>query len=398
MKYVQRIVKPNGAVHLYLRRKGLPSMRLASPWPEPGQEKDSPLEREVAALIERLQSPAPTPGTMRQALRDYELKDADFKGLRESTKYEYRLILKAFDKELGDLPVTAFTPRNVLRLRDKWAERGHRRANLRRQVLKNVLKRVIIEGKLDRDPFALVGQVRRPDTLAEPHILWPIEVVETVIKAAIEAKRYGLARAVAIARYTGARRGDLVIMTKAMRKDGQFSWRSGKRRIPVDLKEDPQLTHWLAAIPATHPDTPRRGRKGARNVKRLPATSLVFNLANARYTEDGLALELRKLVADLHDEGKGTIASDAYDLHGLRHTRGVELALAGCTDAQGAAMLGQASASSFAQYRRQAERIRLSKDGAEKVIELRRSAEKPEVETKVETECKPVARDDRSAG
>lgn len=80
-----------------------------------------------------------------------------------------------------------------------------------------------------------------------------------------------------------------------------------------------------------------------------------------RYTSGGMASELGKLIARLHKAGE--IDRDDYDLYGLRHTRGVELALAGVTDAQGAAMMGHGSPHSFATYRRQADLIRLSTQG-----------------------------------
>jgi len=73
---------------------------------------------------------------------------------------------------------------------------------------------------------------------------------------------------------------------------------------------------------------------------------------------------------------RGVLDRTDYDLHGLRHTRGVELALAGCTDAEGAAMMGHASPVSFRQYRRQADRIRLAEAGHAKVIELRAVAKR----------------------
>jgi integrase len=71
----------------------------------------------------------------------------------------------------------------------------------------------------------------------------------------------------------------------------------------------------------------------------------------------------------LHKAGKTD--SPDYNLHGLRHSFGVEAALAGCTDAQGAALMGHHSPSSFATYRRQADRIRLADDAAEKIAQLR---------------------------
>ena len=45
MKHVQRVERPNGTVDLYLRKRGLPSIRLKSP------EGSAELELEVRALI-----------------------------------------------------------------------------------------------------------------------------------------------------------------------------------------------------------------------------------------------------------------------------------------------------------------------------------------------------------
>ena len=385
MKYVQRFVDRHGAERLYLRKKGLPKVPLKSAWPAEG-EVCSALELEVRQLLERLERTSPIPGTLRQATRAYELEDPDFRGLAESTKYEYRLLLTEFDAQLGDVPIIRFTPAFVLALRNAWAQRGHRAANVRRQVLKNVLKSCLIAGVLEIDPFAKVGDVRRPSGLTEPHILWPAEVVEAVLQTAIAARRYGLARAVAIARYTGARRGDLVGLTEGARRGGRFSFLSGKRKVLVDIPEDPILTVWLARVPNRQPDEPRRGRKDPpRGVVRLQTRSLVFNLSNERYTEDGLGLELGKLLAAMCKRGE--LDSDQYDLHGLRHTRGVEIALSGCSDAQGAAMMGHRSPSSFAQYRRQASKVRLSDDAGAKVIEFRAEGLESAVSNPVSTKC-----------
>src|SRR5690606_24439410 len=113
------------------------------------------------------------------ALREYEL-GPDFKALRDSTKYEYRLILKQFDHDLGDLALVVFKPAYVKSLRDAWANRGHRAANIRLQLLRNVLDGPIIAGTID-DPFGRISEVRRPAGAPEPHPIWPGQVFETVM-------------------------------------------------------------------------------------------------------------------------------------------------------------------------------------------------------------------------
>lgn len=369
MKCVNRVHRPDGSIQLYLRKKGLPSVRL------PDNLSEAALQRHVAQLLEDL-SPANAGaprGTVAAALRAYELESPDFRALAASTKYEYRLILKEFEDDLGGLAVPAFSPAFVDRLKTAWAKRGHRAANLRLQVLKNVLKPCLVSGLLEKDPFPLVGQVRRPRELGEPHLIWSDQVFDVVARSAVEAGKPGLARAVAIGRYVGARRGDLVAIPRTARNNGRFQYMSGKRRVRVDVPEDPRLTRWLDSTPDTPAPSARRGRKIAAGAAPMPTTTLVYNVAGRPYTEDGLALELRKLVAKLHEAGR--IDSDRYDLHGLRHTRGVELALAGCSDAEGAAMMGHGSSSSFVQYRRQADRIRLSDAAAARLTAQREQAE-----------------------
>ena len=370
-KHVNRVTRPDGTLHFYLRKKGLPSVRLPDGLSEPE------LARFVENLIAEL-SPkeAPLPQTLSRAIRAYELEDPSFRVLAASTKYEYRRILYELDDDIGKLAVSAFTPAFVHRLKSLWARRGHRAANLRLQILKNVLKPALIDGSLERDPFPLVGQVPRPRSLAEPHLLWSEAVFQSVMDEAVARKRYGLTRALAIARYVGARRGDLVRIPRTARCGGRFQYMSGKRSVRVDIPEDPLLTRWLDATPEAPPDEPRRGRKLKQGQTRVATTTLVYNVAGAAYTEDGLGQELAKMVAKLHGQGK--IDSPDYDLHGLRHTRGVELALAGCSDSEGAAMMGHRSATSFVQYRRQADRVRLADAAAARVTASRaRTADDP---------------------
>lgn len=354
MKYVNRIIGRDGLERLYLRKRGEPPIRLRSAW---GTEA---LEHEVAALLDKTAS-KPIPGTLGLALRAYELESPEFAALRASTRQIYIYLMAEMDADFGGLPVAAFQGARILQLRNLWARRGYRAANLRLQILKNVLRPSIICGLIaGGDPFALVPQVRRPAEAKEPHILWPDETLRVVVEAAIAERRYGLARAIVLARFAGARRGDLVRLTTTARANGRIRFTTAKRKVAVDIPEDPRLARWLDVIPDRAP--------AALN----GPSYLVYGTRRPRYTDDGLGKSLGKFVGKLH--AAGVVDSDRYDLHGLRHTRGVELALAGCSDAQGAAQMGHASASSFAQYRRQADRIRMADDAAKMVDRLNAQA------------------------
>lgn len=369
MKHVLKVTTAGGKTHLYLRKAGLPRIRLTSPWPPEGGEKGSALEKEVERLIEALTPGKALPGTLKGALKAYELESQAFRNLADSTKAIYRLYMSQLEEDLGHLPVQAFTPAFLSNLMDEWSKRGHRAANHSRQVLLNALRPAMVAGLSDRATFALVGPVARPRALAEPHILWSWETFEAIMRGALAQRRFGLARAIAIGRYIGARRGDLIRLPRTARvpvrspANGlRFQFLSGKRRVRVDVPEDPALTEWLDETPSAQPKT--RYRKTVQET-----TTLVYSMEGTVYTESGLGQAMADLAKALHAAGK--IDSPRYDLHGLRHTKGVEMALAGCTDAEIAAALGHASPSSAAQYRRQADRIRLADSGSAKVEDYR---------------------------
>lgn len=372
MKHVHRVRGKDGVDRLYLRKTGLPRIPLKSPWPGEGQEAGSELAREVAALVGDAE-PKARPGTLRGALRAYELETPDFANLAESTKASYRGLMKELEEDFGGLPIATFKAPYLLQLRNAWAQRGHRIPGLLLNVLHNVLRPHIIAGELgDGDPFTIIPGVRRPQNMAEPHRIWPEAVVHTVIEWAIREGRVGLARAVAVGRYAGARRGDIVKLSVSARRQGRFAFLAGKRHVPVDMPEDPAL----AAVLSGTPDAP-------------DSLVLCYNLSGLAYTEDGLHQQLVDLIARLRFFR--LIDSHDYSCHGLRHTFGVEAALAGCSDAEGAALLGHASPNSFATYRRQADRIRLSDAGSAQVIALRERTRNGNVENELEKICKTPA-------
>lgn len=361
MKYVNRVIGKDGVERLYFRKAGLPSVKLRSPW---GSEA---LRSEVETIL-GLAPPKSEPATLRAALRAYELDSVDFSGLEDSTKYLYRKTMKELEEDFGELHVARFTPSYLLELRNIWAARGYRAVAIRLQVLKNALWPAIVAGKLGGgDPFALIPGVRRPRDAGEPHRLWPDAVVLTVVEAAIQAGKFGLARGTAIGRWQGPRREDIVRLTLAARRGGRFAFVTGKRKVPVDRAEDPALTAVFAATPHNH-------------------LILAANLEELAYTADGFAQELKKLIQALAKAGR--IDSDAYDVHGLRHTFGVELALSGCTDAEGAAAMGHSSPASFATYRRQADRIRLADNATAKIAALREREANGALQKRLQNLCK----------
>jgi len=361
MYNVKKVQRPSGAIFLYFRPVGGGRLtRLQSALPEAWE--GSPLKAEVDGLLASKKGQASGP-TLADAIRRYKTDDPDYAVLAPSTKGLYQVALRQMTKQLGRTPVSDFKPAFIDELRNRWAKQGHRAANVRLQVLKNVLRPSVIAGRIKGgDPFTMIRGVRRPRDLPEPHVIWSDDTVDVLIRHAVETKWFGVARAIALGRYAGLRLGDMVQITQSSRQAGRLLFMSGKRRIQVDMAEDSRLTELLDRTPDAQSGTTRSKAPGQR-----AQTTIVYNRRGRPYSANGLGQAFRTVVGTAFKAK--LVPSDRYSAHGLRHTFGVELALAGVTDAEGAALMGHGSPHSFVTYRRQADQKSLSDAGQKKVRE-----------------------------
>ncbi len=374
VKFVQQIVRADGKIDLYFR-KGGHRERLYSP-PETQALKD-----EVDAILRRLDAAArahsrPRAGTVAGVLEAYN-RSAEFLALARSTQANYQLMLDELIEDCGQVLLAEVSRAWVVEMRDEWAVRGHRAANLRLQVLKNALEPIIADetdGRLKGDPFHKLRKVRRPHDIGEAHPIWEDAEIEAVIAEALRRGRPGLARAIAIGRWGGFRRGTICTLPLAARTVGQGAdgnsearlyWITEKRKVLCDKREDPRLTELLSS-------TPNR------------ALTLAYNAQGQPWKARQLNQAVDRLTASLAAKGKVRAASDAegntwspLTLHGLRHSRGVELAYNGASDAEIMAQLEHATDHQARIYRRQADRRRLAdaaQDKVDNVVRLRASA------------------------
>ena len=129
--------------------------------------------------------------------------------MARSTQAEYQRLADEIEADAGDVLLREVDGPWVKELRDIWAVRGHRTANNRLQVLKNALLPTIEDERVKVDPFARVKKVRRPRDSGEAHPVWEDAEVEAAIQLARERKTPGLARAIALGRWGGFRRGTI---------------------------------------------------------------------------------------------------------------------------------------------------------------------------------------------
>lgn len=123
--------------------------------------------------------------------------------------------------------------------------------------------------------------------------------------------------------------------------EGLHSLKNGTETA-VEHREDPRLTVLLDR------DTPAR------------AKTIAYNMRNGVWQPRQLSQALARVLARLARQGE---VRRGLTWHGLRHTRGVELAESGCSDAIIMAQLGHTTDRSAQIYRRQASRRRLGDVG-----------------------------------
>jgi integrase len=350
VKYVQRVRKGE-RVHLYFRKDGF---RQAL---EAHDGDTAAIRAEVDAILQAIEEVAqaqrPKPGTVAGMLDAYR-RSAEFAGLAGSTQAEYGRLIDELKADCGADLLESVTAAWLNDLRDAWASRGYKAANDRRQVLKNALAPALADERIATDPFAKVGKLKRPHDMGESHPYWEDAEVDAFLALALARKMPGLARAVGLGRWGGFRRGTICAIPlnarlEATDDDGapvrRLFWMTEKRRVLCDKREDPRLTALLA-------DTPNKALTVAYNDRGLPWKERALNQA------------IERLVAVLAAEGK---ARAGLTPHGLRHARGVELALAGASDAEIMAQLEHTTPHQAQVYRRQAERRRLADSGQDRV-------------------------------
>ena len=366
--YVQRVRRRDSRVDLYFRkgdhREG--PLRGADGTPE--------LRAEVDQILGRLDAAAkayrPKPGTIGGYLQKYRASER-WRTLASSTQAHYGRLVSEIQADAGSVPVRDVTRAWLRDLRDAWAVRGHKATYDRMQVLKNALAEAIQDGDLPDDPFQGLKKIKRPSRRPEVHPVWTDAEVDAAIDDAIKRDLPGLARAIALGRWAGFRRGTICAIPIAARLIGvddegqphrRLRWITKKRDVLCDKREDARLS-------ALFSRTPTRALTIAYNADSRPFKPRQFNQALDRH------------MARLASEGKVPAASDTdgvifcpLTIHGLRHTRGTELAEAGASEAEIMSQLEHLTDRAARIYRRQAERRRMAdaaQNRVDQVVQLK---------------------------
>jgi hypothetical protein len=361
VRYVQRVTK-DGKLHLYFRKGDYREGPLTS------SDGSDELRQEVDAILKRLatveRAQKPKAGTVGGMLAAYNKAADTFLAKARSTQAEYQRLIDELTEDCGEVLLSEVTSAWLTEMRGAWAVRGYKAANDRRQVLKNALEPAIADDRIAGDPFAKVKKLKPPHGQGEAHPAWEDHEVEAAIEAAIARGRPGLARAIALGRWGGFRRGTICAIPLNARRKGyddeggehvRLNWITEKRRVLCDKREDPRLTALMAKTASE-------------------ALTIAFNADGHAWKPRQLNQAIDRLTASLAKAGKvrkaTTEAGEVYcplTILGLRNARGVELAEAGASDAEIMSQLEHASDRQAKDYRRQASRRQMADAGQDRI-------------------------------
>lgn len=302
MKVVVRGIKRykdrHGRWRLYHRRSGTaldPSMSAAE------------LAARVAEL-DRAHKPrhGASPGTLGHLLESYK-RSPRFTDLAPRTKRDYNKCMDYLAPS-RDMPLDHLTTGFMAKLRDRTVAR--RKASFTNHMiamLSSACRHGVEYDMLDKNPCAGLQKARVPTERRLENRPWSAAERVNVLAAAPPHLKVPLA----LARFLGLRRGDIIRLPDMAYRDGFISLRAGKNGKLMKMPVVGRLKEIL--------DNRPRGET---------VTMLCVNSRGQPWTEDGFTASTRKFFAQCVRRG---IAGPRLTVHGLRHTVATELREMGYT-------------------------------------------------------------------
>lgn len=295
---------------LYFQRRGWPTTRMqaAAGTPE--------FALEYAALLNGARvAPEPTRQTFDGLVKDY-LRSARYRKLAPRTARDYEKVLAWVTDKLGQMPVAGIQRKDIIRARDANAETV-RFANYIVQVLRILLEHSIDLGWRTDNPARGISLLKSDGPTRQP---WPTDMI-----AAYRAAATGRALLIfEMCLGTGQRIGDVLKMRWSDIDGDGIRVRQGKTGSDLWIPFTPRLRSILS-------ETPRTG-----------LTIIAHGPAGKALTYFPAAKAVRSV--------REQIGAEEYDIHGLRYAAAADLAAAGCSDEQIAAITGHKTSAMIARY------------------------------------------------
>lgn len=331
LPYLNVFSDRHGRTRAYYRRSG---QRI----PIQGEAGSPEFLTEYAHVHQTFETPVraamDAPGTFGHLVAAY-LGSAEFDGLRDSSKTEYRRHLERAREKLGKIRLTGISKPVVIEYRDSLRATP-RTANNALAYLKQLLNFAVEREMIPINPAASVKRLRDPGEGWQP---WPAAALE---RFAADSK--GAARiAFYLGLYTGQRRADCLAMRWGDITNRTISVRQQKTgarvQIPIDFRLEREIEAARQAAEKRVQERAAAGKSAA-----LPLT-IVHRQNGQPYTDDGFGT--------IWNREQHRLQCNGLPFHGLRKNAVIALLEVGCSRDEVMAITGHATDEMVTHYSRQ---------------------------------------------
>jgi integrase len=325
---VQQFIDRTGKPRFYFRRAGFKSVPLPGlPWSPQFMEV---YEATLSSQPLQIGASRTKPGTVSAAIAGYYY-DQSFLSLAPNTQRQRRGILERFRAEHGDKRVALLQRQHIIALL-KTKKRFAARHWL--MAIRALMKYAVEIGLRPDNP---ASDIRLSNLKTDGYHGWTEAEIEQF--QAYHGPETKARLALALLRYTGQRRGDVIRMGRQHIRDRALYLRQEKTGIELVIPIHPTLAAIIAEAPADH-------------------LTLLTTTLGKPFTPAGFGNWFR----DRCNEAGLRHCS----AHGLRKAAARRLAEAGCTMHEIAAVTGHASLSEIQRYTKAADQKRLALSAMEK--------------------------------
>lgn len=258
---------------------------------------------ELGAIERKFSSVVQLPGTLGLLLQEYRSSNR-FTDLAPATRRGYLRMIDLLHP-LHDMPLVNLTPQFIASLRDKMAEKhGRRQSTYVLSVISVACEYGRERGFIKENPVRGIKRVRRARDLPNANRPWTESERQSVLAGVPSQLRVPIA----LAMFTGLRKGDVLNLKKNAVRDGRIWRRTNKTGQEVSLPLHPDLERLITESPQHDAITVAATTKGT------------------PWTESGFNSTFIKVIAKLQRDG---MVDAGLTFHGLRHTVGTLLIEAG---------------------------------------------------------------------
>lgn len=323
LKYIHKVKGRNGAVHYYLRRKGLRAVSL------PDMRDPGFLAAYQAALAETERKPIlALPHTLEGLIEAWS-RSAHFASLSPATQTTYRRIMLDLQKQdYAAGMVAEFEPVHIRRIMARHSDTPAA-ANNRLKILRLAFDHAVDDGWRQDNPAKTVKKYREKAEGATP---WKEEQITQFLDHWPIGTLPRLALLLLL--YSGQRRSDVV--------------RMGRQHVRGDLLEVTQQKTGAALMIPLHSTL-------AQELQHAPQEGTFLQTGKGEaFTANGFYMRFKSWRSSAG-------LPDGLSPHGLRKAAARRLAEAGCSAHQIAAITGHATLSEVERYTRAADQERLAR-------------------------------------